>query len=281
MKIRRKQESRKLLALSAKSLVLGFVALVVVVYVVSFAKVIEMTKVQEQVPDSAHLRGPLDISSDDGQHDKKAIARLRESEQAHEVAPVAVTGTADEHQPKNKSDTIKATTIGFAVTITGCGKDPITEGAAVLKHSIHLASIHGNLGGKYDYKMYAIYHPSGIECAKTLESLGYTLVERETPVAVKDIQGEFLRSRIEKNGCCGEKELVKLEAYTLTQHPVVVHLDLDTLILQPLDGIFDWMLTGDQAKSFDASDVTVQWPEDETPQKINAFFTRDCEYSKR
>lgn len=275
MKIRRKQESRPFLALNAKFMVVGCAALVVVFYVVSFAKVIEMTKVQEPVPDSAHLRGPLDIPPDDGHHDKLAIARLREDEQVHEVAPVAVTDAVDVHKPKNNADTTKTTTIGFAVTITGCGKDPITEGAAVLKHSIHLASIHGNLGGKYDYKMYAIYHPSGIECAKTLESLGYILVERETPVAVKDIQGEFLRSKIENNGCCGEKELVKLEAYTLTQHPVVVHLDLDTLILQPLDGLFDWMLAGDQAKSFDASDVALQFPQDEIPQKINAFFTRD------
>merc|ERR1712232_2630 len=76
-------------------------------------------------------------------------------------------------------------------------------------------------------------------------------------------------------GCCGEKELIKLEAYTLTQHPAIVHLDLDTLILQPLDSLFDWMLAGDQARSHDASSVALQWPEDETPETINAFFTRD------
>lgn len=279
MKIRRKNESRPFLALNAKSVVLGCIALVIIFYVAFFAKVIEMSKVRENFPDSAYLRKNLDIPADHGDHDQLAIDRLGQNEQAHEVAPVAVTGAGDE--PKKNAETTETETIGFAVTITGCGKDPITEGAAVLKHSIHLASMHGNLGGKYDYKMYAIYHPSGLECAKTLESLGYTLVERETPVAVKDIEGEYLRSKIEKNGCCGEKELVKLEAYTLTQHPVVVHLDLDTLILQPLDGLFDWMLAGDQAKSFDSSDVTLQWPEDEVPQKINAFFTRDCEYSKR
>jgi len=273
MKIRRKHESRPFLALNAKSLVLGCVAMVVIFYVVFFAKVIEMSKVRETFPDSAHLRKNLDIPADHGDHDQLAIDRLGENEQAREVAPVAVTGAGDE--PKKNTEATETTTIGFAVTITGCGKDPITEGAAVLKHSVHLASMHGNLGGKYDYKMYAIYHPSGLECAKTLESLGYTLVERETPVAVKDIEGEYLRSKIEKNGCCGEKELVKLEAYTLTQHPVVVHLDLDTLILQPLDGLFDWMIAGDQARSFDSSDITLQWPEDDVPQKINAFFTRD------
>jgi hypothetical protein len=172
-------------------------------------------------------------------------------------------------------------TIGFAVTITGCGADSITEGAAVLKHSIHLASVHGDLGGRYDYKMYAIYHPDGETCATPLKDLGYELIRRETPVAVKDIEGDFLRRNVEKNGCCGEKELVKLEAYTLVQHPVVVHLDLDVLILKPLDALFDWMLVDqeDLKAEYDTEDVPIMWPELEKPTKVNAYFTRDCKWS--
>lgn len=103
--------------------------------------------------------------------------------------------------PVNKSSsTSDAETVGWAVTITGCGSDPITEGAAVLKHAIHLTSIHGNLGGRYDYKMYAIYHPDGEACALTLKDLGYELIQRDTPVAVKDIEGKFLREKIVSNG---------------------------------------------------------------------------------
>lgn len=281
MKFRRKQESRPWV-LNAQSLVLGCIFFVVIVYVVSFAMMVGFNgeEIPDMIPESAHVRKRLEIPADHDVHDKAAVERMGESEQIHELAPVAAAEVGGGHQPKKNNDTTETTTIGFAVTITGCGKDPITEGAAVLKHSIHLASVHGNLGGKYDYKMYAIYHPSGIKCAKTLESLGYTLVERETPVAVKDIEGDYLRSKIEKNGCCGEKELVKLEAYTLTQHLVVVHLDLDTLILQPLDGVFDWMLAGNQAQSFDASNIAQQWPNDEIPKKINAFFTRDCKLRK-
>jgi hypothetical protein len=180
---------------------------------------------------------------------------------------------------KTKNDNKSAQiTIGFAVTITGCGSDPITEGAAVLKHAIHLASVHGNLGGRYDYKMYAIYHPDGYSCAAALEDLGFTLLKRETPVAVKDIQGEFLRENIVKNGCCGEKELVKLEAYTLTDHPVVVHLDLDVVVLKPMDALFDWMLADPSDSDHDTSDVPIMWPELRKPKRINAFFTRDCKF---
>ena len=139
-----------------------------------------------------------------------------------------------------------------------------------------MTSVHGNLGGKYDYKMYAIYHPEGEKCAKTLTSLGYTLVERETPVAVENIKGQFLREKIHNNGCCGERELVKLEAYTLTEHPVVVHMDLDTVVLRPMDSLFDWMMSDSAHDTYDASHIALQWSEAEKPTKVNAFFTRDC-----
>lgn len=176
-----------------------------------------------------------------------------------------------------------AVTVAFAVSVTGCGSDPLTEGAAVLKHSIHRASIHGDLGGRYNYKMYAIYHPQAKNCAKTLEALGYELLERDTFVNVKDIEGEFLRKNIEKNGCCGEKEFIKLEAYTLTQHPIVVHLDLDVLVLKPLDSLFDVMMQGEhksEEEPLDLTQIDIMWPPSggapTPPTKVNAFFTRDC-----
>jgi hypothetical protein len=94
-----------------------------------------------------------------------------------------------------------STTIAYAVSITGCGSDPLSEGAAVLAHSIHQASVRFSAANaRYDYKMYAIVHPDGMECGSQLAELGYTVLKRETPVAVKDIQGEFLRTHIEANG---------------------------------------------------------------------------------
>lgn len=186
-----------------------------------------------------------------------------------------------QQQQKQKQPTQgSVTTVGYAVTITGCGSDPITEGAAVLQRSIHLASIHGPLGGRYDYKMYAIYHTDGTECAMPLADLGYEMLQRDTPVLVADIQGDFLRENIESNGCCGEKELIKLEAYTLIQHPIVVHLDLDVLILKPLDALFDWMMfdanNQDGMDTYDTSTVPIMWPQEDRPHQVNAFFTRDC-----
>ena len=62
-----------------------------------------------------------------------------------------------------------------------------------------------------------------------------------------------------------------MEAYTIVEHSLVVHLDLDTLILKPLDDLFDVML----GKSADASKLDVMWKDIPIPKRIDAFVTRD------
>jgi hypothetical protein len=167
-------------------------------------------------------------------------------------------------------------TIGYFVSVTGCDpSSPMVDAAAVLKHSIHLASIRGNLGGRYDYKVHAIYHPDATSCVLPLAKLGYQLVMRDTPVKVEEIKGDWIRKRIRQNGCCGEKEIIKLEAYTFTEFPVIVHLDLDVIILKPLDDLFDAMI-GNNNDGAPLSKVARMWPDGLIPDQINAFFTRDC-----
>jgi hypothetical protein len=133
-------------------------------------------------------------------------------------------------------------TIAFVVTITGCGDYPVHDGAAVLGYSIHQHSVRGPNGGKYDYELYVFHHPDAAECALPLAKLGYIVQERDTPVAIADIQNPGVRDHMPKSGCCGEKELIKFEAFTMVQYPVVVLLDVDTLLLQPLDRLVDFML---------------------------------------
>jgi hypothetical protein len=228
---------------------------------------------KENPSDSLHI-GSQEASAKSPQiattTNKKDPLNIDNSREESEKEPQKAIAT--NLQPGDNSNTAK---IGYAVTITNCGTDgdmpfPITEGAAVLSYSIRRASIHGNQGGRYDYELYAIYHPDAEPCAETLRDLGYTLLKRDTPVQVSEIQGDFLREKIAKNGCCGEKELIKLEAFTLTQHSVMVILDLDALILQPLDAVFDLMLQR-------ASPPTdhVQWKEEPLPPEINMIYTTD------
>ena len=228
-------------------------------------------------------------------------------------------GGGGDNTAHNKKKKEAKATIGYAITVSGCPKNNgsrgdfgagILDGAAVLKHSIHLNSIRNNNDNnndlrnsdnndqyrssslsKYDYQMYALVHPDAESCARSqLQPLGYQILIRDVPVPLTEIQGEYLRSKVPNNGCCGDKEFVKLHAYTLMEHPVVVHLDLDTLVLKPMDGLYDAMIDGVVNKSnnnnHDGSnsntkgnknggiDVAFNDPIDNT-QPINAFFTRD------
>lgn len=55
---------------------------------------------------------------------------------------------------------------------------------------------------------------------------------------------------------------------------MVVQLDLDVIVLKPMDALFDLMLADDD--SSDPSNVPIMWPNEPIPETINAFFTRDC-----
>ena len=188
---------------------------------------------------------------------------------------VSSTKITSVNQQTHVSSNNTTRTIGYAVVITGCASTdnkaetpfPIAEGGAVLQHSIASAT------GRYNnYQLYAIHHPNASECASTLAPLGFTLLERDTPVAVADIQGDFLREKIVKNGCCGEKELIKFEAFTLTQHEAIVLLDLDALVLQPFDTILDLIL--DRTLPANASHH-LMWPDRPLPDDIQVLYTID------
>jgi hypothetical protein len=139
--------------------------------------------------------------------------------------------------------------------------------------------------------MYAIVHKSAKSCQPILEKIGYTVKLVDVPVPVEDIQGDFLRENVPQNGCCGEMEFIKLWAYTLLDHPFVVHLDLDTMVLKPMDELFDAALSGDTSQL-----DSVMWPKERTANantkvdtndntndnasgSLNAFFTRDYNMS--
>ena len=178
--------------------------------------------------------------------------------------------------------TSTATTIAYCISVTSCGgkNEGITEGAAVLAHSIRRQK---SQGSRYDAKLFAFVHPTAESCAKEkLERLGYQVQIRETPINATQIKGEFLRRTIQIRGCCQEKELLKLYAYTLSE-PVAVHLDVDFLILKPLDSLFDALLGDVQSSFLDSGEIEFGGNEQNVtmPGRVDAFFTRDYNLSNR
>lgn len=120
------------------------------------------------------------------------------------------------------------------------------DAAAVLKRSIELNSLPLNTNSRYRADYFALFSadlmPAAASFVEKLLNIGYTVKILPPPVDPNDIEGakdSFFKREIQRNGCCGHKELMKLYSLTFTNHTVAVHLDLDTLLLQPLDELFD------------------------------------------
>lgn len=119
--------------------------------------------------------------------------------------------------------------ICYAITITRDGF--FQDGAAVLAYSI----IKNTDATRYDISLIAFVHPSVVTSRPVLSRIGFHVIEAPTPVNVTAIKFKFLREKINKNGCCGASELIKINSYRLEQYDKVVHLDADTCLLQPID----------------------------------------------
>ena len=125
--------------------------------------------------------------------------------------------------------------------------------------------------------MYVISTTAALPCATVLQTLGYTILHYDPPIQPNDIQGEYLKKHIHKEWCCGSDEFIKLYAYALTNHSVVVHTDIDFAFLQPMEEVFDSILyDGTTKEGQDArSKLQVENKKSIIPINIEAVFTKD------
>jgi hypothetical protein len=169
-------------------------------------------------------------------------------------------------------------TVAYAVSLIKCGDrhnnaDGLSDAAAVLRHSIHRHSVRDSASAsRYDYKMYAIVHEQATECADPFHQLGFEVLVRAPPVQTHEIRNEYLRTHIHREVCCGADEFVKLYAYQITEHPVVVHVDIDFVLHRPLDDLFDVLINNDSAAQ---ARVDREFPDTPWPARTDAFMTRD------
>lgn len=200
------------------------------------------------------------------------ILAIGNKETALSVQPVQ--GNVVASHPKGKEPLV----IAHVVSLIKCKKHTtgFLDAAAVLRHSIHKQSYHESKSA-YSYQMYAIVHPDCKEHAPLLNRLGYKTLVKESPVLLDDIKPGWYRDHVESENCCGSKEFIKLYAYSLTDHLISVHWDLDVAILQPLDDLFDAMIYDKSSEqgSRARANLELQHPQVPLPDKIDAFFTRD------
>ena len=106
--------------------------------------------------------------------------------------------------------------------------------------------------------------------------MGYTVLIKPPPVQVSEIHGKWYREHVETENCCGSAEFIKLYAYELVQHEIVVRWDMDVALLAPMDDLFDAMLfSKNSPQGIAAQRLELQHPKDPLPDQIDAFFTRD------
>jgi hypothetical protein len=121
--------------------------------------------------------------------------------------------------------------VAYAITITKDGM--FQDGAAVLAYSIAKYST-----DQYDISLIAFVHPQVTYARPILSRLGYHVIEAAIPINSTAIPFKWFRNHIDRNGCCGSSELIKLHSYRLEQYHRVVHLDADVLLLNPIDSLF-------------------------------------------
>ena len=168
------------------------------------------------------------------------------------------------------------TTVAYAVTITefrsgiNTPNTTLFDRAAVLHRSIKNAM---DQSSRYDYDLFAFVHPDAIEVQPRMEQLGYKVLVRETPVNISRSQNKDL-IKAQGSGCCGDKEYLKLYSYVLDDYPVVVHLDMDYLVLKPMEDVFDIMTDPSYHRpKFQHSSM---WTDMQTYDgSIDFLFTRD------
>jgi hypothetical protein len=190
-------------------------------------------------------------------HPQKQISSLTRSTDTDSNS----NSNTDSNSNSNNNATPTAT-VAYAISLIKCGDFQsstagMNDAALVLRHSIHQNSIRNNnrdtgksKKSNYDYKMYAIVHTNAVDCSHGLKKAGFTIVVRDAPVLTRDIQGDYLRKKIHKEWCCGADEFIKLYAYTLPE-PIVVHVDVDYVMHQPMDDLFDAMLPIQESDTFD------------------------------
>ena len=173
--------------------------------------------------------------------------------------------------------------IAYAISLIKCGDFQsstagLLDAAAVLRHSIHQTSIRNPASGsKYDYRLYAIVHTDAEQCSGVLKDLGFTILVRDPPVKKEEIRGEYLRKHVHKEWCCGSDEFIKLYAWTIMDHPIVVHTDIDFMYFKPMDDLYDSMLLPHDSEGGRSarSRIEMEYPNKSMPENIQAYLTRD------
>lgn len=231
------------------------------------------TDVEEAMHSQVHIGGSLHVPT---KKEHPADENVEEKQSREEDTPNDAESEGN-NKNSNQAD-VPLATVAHVVSLIKCSKSVtgFLDAAAVFRHSIHQQSFHAGVS-KYSYKMYAIVHEQCKEHGDILKNLGYVVLVKPPPVKVDEIVNVWYRNHVEQENCCGSAEFIKLYAYELTDHEIVVHWDMDVAVLQPMDDLFDAMIFDKDSPEGKAArqKIELQHPNEPLPDVIDAYFTRD------
>ena len=161
---------------------------------------------------------------------KRQVAATEAVQPPKHTSPILSSSNEKRSQP----DAI----IAHAVSFLDCGyslTEKYKDSMLVLRHSIHQNSWHNvNSTSRYSYRMYAFVNSDPeARCDKYtpwIQRMGYTPLLLPNPINLTAIDNQFFREQIDKTGVTGSSELIKLYLYTLTEHEIACHWDIDVII---------------------------------------------------
>lgn len=145
------------------------------------------------------------------------------------------------HNTLDTSDTTEKTDglrIAVVVTVLDIkpGKGGWMDGCAVFAKSVQEAAKRS----KYHHDLIALVKPEAVGPAEEyLTRFGFRIVPSPIPIELEEIRNIPFRAEIEKSGCCGHAELIKFCAYKLVEYSFALLMDVDTLLLGPVDELYE------------------------------------------
>ena len=154
--------------------------------------------------------------------------------------------------------------IAYAITVTKDG--PFLDGALVLGYGIKKIHRHRDVSvadkasiynaipmpdpnskskpgsveySEYDADLVAFVTPEIVVAKHILEQYGWRVLVKDLPVELDEIENKDYANKMKNSGCCGASEFLKLWAYTLTDYHRVVHLDMDSIVYNSMDELYN------------------------------------------
>lgn len=124
--------------------------------------------------------------------------------------------------------------VAVAVSVTDGSEHRYADLMAALAESV----LQWSARSRFSVSLVALVRPGASELlVAKVRAFGFDVRFLEPPVSVEDIRPGEYKNRVDRGGCCGLAELMKIYSFAMEEFYRVVHVDADVMITGNLDEI--------------------------------------------